>query len=107
MKKTIELAFRAYSRKKDSITRGFITEENINWVTDHLMLKELTNEELSQMWETVDHFFEEIMGNLDENGQVISWKPYTPEIAFAMDTDSAWKEVINLEARRRRAAGTL
>lgn len=107
MKKIIELAFRAYSRKKDSITRGFITEENINWVTDHLMLKELTNEELSQMWETVDHFFEEIMGNLDERGQVISWKPYTPEIAFAMDTDSAWKEVINLEARRRRAAGTL
>ena len=106
MKKTVELAFRAYSKKKADITRGFITQEHIDWVTDHLMLKELTNQELSEMWETIDHFFEEIMGNLDENGQVISWKPYTEEIAFAMDTDSAWKEVVNMEARRRKAAGT-
>lgn len=107
MKKTVELVFRAYSKKEAEITKGFITQENIDWVTDHLMLRELTNSELSEMWNTIDTFFEEIMGNLDENGEVISWKPYTQEIAFAMDTDSAWKEVVNMEARRRKAAGTL
>ena len=107
MTKTVELVFRAYSRKKDTITRGFITEENINWVTDHLMLKELTNMELTQMWEAVDYFFEDMLCIRDEEGEMIGWASYTPEMAFALDTDSAWKEVINMEARRRKAAGTL
>ena len=107
MKKMVEFTFRAYTKKEAEITRGFISEENINWVTDHLMLKELTNEELSQLWETVDNFFSDLMAEKDQDGNITGWKPFTPEIAFAMDTDSAWKEVINLEARTRKAAGTL
>lgn len=103
MKKTVELVYRAYAKKQDEITRGFITQEHIEWVTDHLMLRELTDQELSEMWETVDEFFDDIMAERDEKGNITGWKPYTPEIAFAMDTDSAWKEVINVEARRRRA----
>lgn len=106
MKKMVEFTFRAYTKKEAEITRGFISEENINWVTDHLMLKELTNEELSQLWETVDNFFSDLMAEKDQDGNITGWKPFTPEIAFAMDTDSAWKEVINLEARTRKAAGT-
>ena len=47
--------------------------------------------------------FRSMMAERDEKGNLTGWKPYTPEIAFAMDTDSAWKEVINMEARRRRA----
>ncbi len=103
MKKTVELVYRAYAKKQDEITRGFITQEHIEWVTDHLMLRELTDQELSEMWEAVDEFFDDMMAERDENGNITGWKPYTPEIAFAMDTDSAWKEVINVEARRRRA----
>lgn len=106
MKKMVEFTFRAYTKKEAEITKGFISEENINWVTDHLMLKELTNEELSQLWETVDNFFSDLMAEKDQDGNITGWKPFTPEIAFAMDTDSAWKEVINLEARTRKAAGT-
>ena len=107
MKKMVEMVYRAYSKKADEIEKGFITNENIEWVTDHLMLKELTNEELSDMWKTIDEYFTELIAELDENGNVVAWKPYTNEIAFAMDTDSAWKEVVNVEARRRKAEGTL
>lgn len=106
MKKMVEFTFRAYTKKEAEITKGFISEENINWVTDHLMLKELTNGELSQLWETVDNFFSDLMAEKDQDGNITGWKLFTPEIAFAMDTDSAWKEVINLEARTRKAAGT-
>lgn len=103
MKKMVELAYRAYAKKQGEITRGFITQEHIKWVTDHLMLRELTNRELSEMWEAVDSFFDDMMAERDEKGNLIGWKPHTSETAFAMDTDSAWKEVINMEARRRRA----
>lgn len=107
MKKMVEIAYRAYSKKADEIEKGFITNENIEWVTDHLMLRELTNEELSNMWKTIDEYFKELTAELDENGNVVAWKPYTKETSFAMDTDSAWKEVVNVEARRRKAEGTL
>lgn len=103
MKKTVELVYRAYAKKKDEITRGFITQENIEWVTDHLMLRELSNEELSEMWEAVDIYFDDQLGIRDENGTLIGWKPYNEETSFLMDTDSAWKEVINVEARRRKS----
>ena len=101
MKKTVEMVYRAYSKKADSIEKGIITMENIKWVTEHLMLFELTDEELSEMWNAVDEYFTELIA-WTENGHVIAWKPYTEEIAFAMDTESAWKEVINLVARNRR-----
>lgn len=107
MTKMVELVYREYAKKADAIERGFITAENIKWVTDHLMLKVLTNEELSQMWRTIDDFFYDIMAEKDEDGNIIGWKPYTKEIAFAMDTDSAWKEVVNLEARKRKEKGLL
>ena len=107
MKKMVELVYRAYSEKKDEITRGFITKENIDWVTDHLMLKNLTSRELAEMWEAVDEFFVEIMEIRDEDGNLVGWKPFNSDISFDMDTESAWKEVINLEARRRKAEGTL
>ena len=30
----VELVYRAYAKKQDEITRGFITQEQIEWVTD-------------------------------------------------------------------------
>ena len=73
----VELVYRAYAKKQDEITRGFITQEQIEWVTDHLMLRELTDQELSEMWEAVDDFFDDMMAERDENGNITGWKPYT------------------------------
>ena len=101
MKKMVELVYRAYTQMRSDITRGFITQEHIDWVTDHLMLKQLSMKELGELWETVDDFFKDIIAYRDENGEVTGWKPYNEDIAFAMDTESAWKEVINLEALRQ------
>lgn len=107
MKKLVELVFRQYSNKVDEIQKGFISQENIEWVTEKLMLQYLTNEELSQMWETVDEYFLSLYAELDENGEVTAWKPYSKKTEFARDTSSAWLEVINIEARVRKANGLL
>ena len=105
MKKLIEAVYSEY--KKKEIERGFITYENIDWLTEKLGLRSLTNKELSAMWEAVDEYFENIMAEYDESGKVIGWKPFSEETELARDSDSAWKEVVNIEARRRKAAGTL
>lgn len=107
MKKLVELAFREYSKKASKIQRGWVSQENIEWITDHLMLEVLTNEELSEMWETVDKYFLSLYAELTDDDEVIGWKAYSKETEFARDTSSAWKEVINIEARTRRANGTL
>lgn len=107
MKKLVELTYRQYTLKQDEITRGFITKENIEWVTEKLGLKYLTNKELSEMWEAVDEYFLSLYAELDENGDITGWKPYSEKTEFARDTDSAWKEVINLEARTRKANGLM
>lgn len=107
MKKLVELVYRQYSNKVDEIKKGFISQENIEWVTEKLMLQYLTNEELSQMWHAVDDYLESLYAELDENGNVTAWKPYSEETEFARDTSSAWLEVINMEARARKANGLL
>lgn len=99
----IDRVYKEYKQRKETIERGWISEENINFVTLKLNLRNLSNKELSDMWFAIDDYFEKIMAVYDENGKVVAWKPYTEEIAFAMDTDSAWKEVCNVEARRRKS----
>jgi hypothetical protein len=99
MKKIVELVFRAYKEKESTIQRGFITQQNIDWVTDHLMLKYLSDKELSEMWFVVHDYFTNEMAEYDENKEIIGWKPNK---SFERDTESAWLEVINLEARRRK-----
>jgi len=94
------------SYKNQEITNGFITNDNIELVTNGLGLKELSNEELSEMWEQVDEYFLAQYA-VFENGKVVGWKPYTNEVEFARDTKSAWLEVINLEARKRKRLGLL
>lgn len=101
MKKTIELLFKAYKEKESTIERGWISEENAIWVSECLMLKYLTDEGLSQIWQAVHDFFRNEMAELNENNEVINWKPNK---SFEMDTQSAWLEVINEEARKRKAA---
>jgi hypothetical protein len=105
MKKMVELVFRAYKTKEDEIQRGVISEENIEWVSDHLMLEYLSNEELSEMWKAVDDYFTKI--RLDKTGE--NWRTDIPtkEFSFYSDTMSAWLDVINREARIRKAKGEL
>lgn len=105
MEKMVELVFREYKMKEDSIQSGIINEENIKWVTDHLMLIHLTNEELSQMWTAVRKYF--VKNMLDKSGK--DWRTDIParEFMFLADTSSAWLEVINVESRKRKEKGIL
>ena len=104
MKPVIELAFRKYSKEKDNIKRGWIKQEHIQMVTDSLFLEELSNEELSDMWLACDRFFDELYCVFNKQGEVVGYKPYNQETEFARDTKSAWLEVINAEARKRKSS---
>ena len=105
MNKMVELVFRGYKEKEEGIQKGFISAENIQWVTEHLMLKQLSDKELTEMWQTVREFFLKKM--LDKSGQ--TWRNDIPikEFNFYSDTSSAWLEVINEEARSRRRKNTI
>lgn len=98
----IELTYRKYARNKENITYGFINAENIALVTNALMLAELTDEELGEMWGAVAEYFDRKYCTYDENGNIVGFMPWNEEVEFMRDTKSAWLEVINYEARRRR-----
>lgn len=101
----VELAFRVYAKQRDHINTGFITKEHIELVTKSLMLAELENEELNEMWNAVNDYFDNMCFEFDDNGILIGHKPYSKDIEFYRDTKSAWLEVVNMEARKRREAG--
>lgn len=94
-KKLIHEVFQKYKDFKNEIVEGFISKKHILWLTEELHLKRLSNEELSSLWNDVNHYFTSMM--LDEEKQC--WKP---GMSFERDTESAWLEVINLEARNRK-----
>lgn len=96
-----------YHKKKDNIERGWISGENIEWVTEHLNLRELSNDELSTMWWSITEYFDDVLGIRDEYGEIVGWKDYNDEWEFARDTESAWQEVCNVEARRRKKLGLM
>lgn len=102
MKGIVGLAFRRYLKLKGEIAKGFIKAEHVLLVTDWLFLKELTNEELNEMWNASHDFFDGLYCNKDKDGKVVGFKTYSEETEFARDTQSAWSEVINCEARKRR-----
>ena len=99
---TIELAYRKYAKNRENITYGFIDAENITLVTNALMLTELTDEELVEMWNAVAEYFDRKYCVYNENDEIVGFVPWTEEVEFIRDTKSAWLEVINHEARRRR-----
>lgn len=101
----VELAFRVYEKQKDNIQEGFITREHIELVTKSLMLTELKNEELNEMWHAVAEYFNRLYCEFDENGNIVGYKPWSKDIDFYRDTKSAWLEVVNMEARKRRENG--
>lgn len=102
MKSVIELAYRRYTKVKEDVTSGFIKGEHIKLVSEALFLEELTDEELNEMWNACNRFFNEMYCVLDENGRVVDFKPFTKDTEFIRDTQSAWSEVINEEARKRK-----
>lgn len=101
----IELTFRKYQKERKNIHRGFIKEEHIKLVADSLMLEELKNEELNEMWQAVDKYFDTLYCEIGEDGEIIGFKPYDEDTEFYRDTQSAWLEVVNEEARKRKAKG--
>lgn len=98
----IENTFTLYEQKRSKIQRGIITKEHIDLVTKGLGLQNLTDQELSLMWEAVHDFFIDKMVVKDDNGEMISWKPFSHDMSFFRDTQSAWLEVVSMEARKRK-----
>ena len=101
----VHLTFKRYEKHRDNIHPAFIKREHIDLVTNSLILEELENEELSEMWHAVADYFDRLYCEIDENGNVIGYKPYSKDIEFYRDTKSAFLEVVNMEARRRRDNG--
>ena len=107
MTRIVESAYKKYSELKSEITRGFITFNHMKIVSDALHLKELKNEELSDMWNISYNFFDKMLYEFDKNAKIIGLKPYSEETEFVKDTQSAWSEIINEEARKRRREGLM
>jgi len=106
MRGIVELAFRKYAQHRNEINKGFVKMEHIELVTDALGLKLLSNKELGDMWEVSYKFFDGLYCVYNENVEIIGYRPYNKDIAFYMDIQSAWAEIINLEVRQRKADGT-
>ena len=70
--------------------RGFIFKKWIDRITQEFSLKELSDEELSNLWD-------EIYETLDKKMDEVSFK----ESMKYMDARSAFVEVVNIEARKR------
>lgn len=96
-KPVVQLVFRQYRLRTD-IVRSFISVELADWVADHLMLERLSNQELSEMWFAVTEYFGD---EFDEHRAEFEYG------SFLLDTKSAWSEVVNREARRRKADGRM
>lgn len=96
-KPVVQLVFRQYRLRTD-IVRSFISFELADWVADHLMLERLSNQELSEMWFAVTEYFGD---EFDEHRAESEYG------SFLLDTKSAWSEVVNREARRRKAEGRM
>ena len=75
--------------------RGFIGEKWINKVSDELNLKELSDDELADMWDMV-------YLTLDNECLVNRLNGDYEEMDKWMDVKSAFVEVVNHEARQRR-----
>lgn len=98
----VHLTFKRYEKHREDIKPSFIKAEHIKLVTDSLILEELETEELNEMWHAVADYFDRLYCMFNENGDIIGYKPYSKDIEFYRDTKSAFLEVVNMEARKRR-----
>ena len=101
--KLILFVYSGYVKKRDTIERGFLSGENVEWLTEHLYLNEATNDELNEIWFAIDLFFRRMMFTVDSKGE-LQWRQdeHAKDIMWWMDCDSAWKEVVNHIVRKRR-----
>ena len=74
---------------------GFISGKWINKITDELNLKNLSNLELANMWDMVHLTLRNQFHYYDGNGDHKTADKYR-------DVESAFTEVVNMEARFRR-----
>lgn len=82
--------------ESENYQKGFIPQEWINIVSDTLHLKELSDEELTNMWDMV-------WLTLDSEQRIVEYdyKDIKEAIKWE-DVKSAFTEVVNQEARNRR-----
>ena len=90
---TVERLAKEYIEDK-SVTHGVISKEWVDRVTEELKLKELDDWNLSNMWDmvwlTLENLY--IYYNEEDVKKALKYK----------DTQSAFTEVVNMEARRRK-----
>ena len=96
----IDFTYKKYEEKIDEIEYGFISGELVKWLIDRLYLNETTDEQLNEYWFAIDRYFQNLMMEKDSDGEW-QWKKDV-DIRWYMDCDSAWKEVVNSVARKRR-----
>ena len=101
--KLILFTYSGYVKKRETIQRGFLSGENVEWLIEHLYLNEATDDELNEIWFAIDLFFRRMMFTVDSRGE-LQWRQdeHAKDIMWWMDCDSAWKEVVNHIARKRR-----
>jgi len=80
--------------ESENYQKGFIPQEWINIVSDTLHLKELSDEELTNMWDMVEL-------TLNEECLYNRLNHMVEEDMNWMDVKSAFTEVVNIEARKR------
>lgn len=90
---TIERLAKEYIEDKN-VSRGIISKEWIDRITEELGLKELDDWNLSNMWDMVWLTLENLYTYYNEEDAKKAWK--------YMDAQSAFTEVVNAEARRRK-----
>jgi len=98
----VHLTFKRYEKHRKEYYPRFKKAGHIKLVTDSLILEELETEELNEMWHAVEHYFDRLYCEFNDDNIITGYKPYSKDIEFYRDTKSAFLEVVNMEARRRR-----
>ena len=100
MKKLVEAVWKKYEAKKDEISRGFIKIEHIEFLEKELGFDGLNLEGLEELRKAAYMFFDEMYCVYDRNGELVGFKPWTEEIEFARDSQSAWMAVFDRRIRK-------
>lgn len=96
----VDSVFAEYEKKRDTISKGWITKETYDWLLDQFDLVSKPPEEVDLLWRTIDAYFHDLM--YDEANDKWRNDVDVDEFMFWSDTDSAWKEALNNFSRTRR-----
>ena len=95
MRALVERVYNEYAAKREEISRGFIKAEHVEFLETALQLKERSNTELRLLRKVAYKFFDELYCEFNQEGELIGYKPYSEDVRFAMDSQSAWMAVFD------------